>query len=121
MLLYEASQVVAKIQIDLDAEIRKINPKNYDQKYTDTKQKYYKYQKKLEVKRSKKQKNMREKSGSNSKQNASSNALNVDKNNSSDSFLGTKMVSETNGDGNKTKNENTKTESAIDEMTGESK
>ena len=28
LLLYESSQVVAKIQIDLDAEIRKINPKN---------------------------------------------------------------------------------------------
>ena len=49
----QASQVVTKIQIDLDGEIRKINSKNYDQKYTDTKQKYYKYQKKLEVKRSK--------------------------------------------------------------------
>ena len=41
LLLYEASQVVAKIQTDLVTEIRKINPKNYDQKYTDTKQKYY--------------------------------------------------------------------------------
>ena len=30
LLLYEASQVGAKIQIDLDAEIRNINPKNYD-------------------------------------------------------------------------------------------
>ena len=30
LLLYEANQVVAKIQIDLDGEIRKINPKNYD-------------------------------------------------------------------------------------------
>ena len=38
--LYEESQVVAKIQIDLDAKIRKINPKNYNQKYTDTKQKH---------------------------------------------------------------------------------
>ena len=54
MLLYESGQVVAKIQIDLDAETRKINPKNYDQKYTDTKQKYYKYRKKLKVKRLKK-------------------------------------------------------------------
>ena len=68
LLMYEASQVVAKIQIDLDAEIRKINPKNYDQKYRDTKQKCYKCRKKLEVKRSKKWKNVREKSGSNSKQ-----------------------------------------------------
>ena len=134
MLLYETSQVVAKFQIDLDAEIRKISRKNYD-----TKQKYYKYRKKLEVKRSKKWKNVREKSGSNSKQNASSNAPNVDKNSmllnvshknhsdccyvrenlkdSPDSFLGTKMVSEANVDSNKTKNENTKKESAIDEMT----
>ena len=54
LLRYESSQVVAKIQINLDAEIRKISPKNYDQRYTDTKQKYYKYQKKLEVKRLKK-------------------------------------------------------------------
>ena len=36
LLLYESSKVVAKIQIDLDAEIRKINPQNYDQKFTDT-------------------------------------------------------------------------------------
>ena len=28
LLLYVSSQVVAKVQIDLDAEIRKINPKN---------------------------------------------------------------------------------------------
>ena len=122
MLPYEASQVVSKIQIDLDAEIRKINPKNYDQKYTDTKQKYYKYRKKLEVKRSKKWKNVREKSGSNSKRNASSNPPNVDKDNmllnvshknhsdccyvrenlnvSPGSFLGTKMVSAANVDSN---------------------
>ena len=66
LLPYESSQVVAKIQINFDAEIRKISPKNYDQKYTDTKQKYYKYQKKLEVKRLKKWKNVREISGSNS-------------------------------------------------------
>ena len=39
-LLYEPSHIATKIQIDSDAEIRKINPKNYDQKYTDTKQKY---------------------------------------------------------------------------------
>ena len=139
LLLYEASQFVAKIQIDLDAEIRKINSTNYDQNYMGTKQKYYKYQKKLEAKRSKKWKNVREKLESNSKQNASSNAPNVDKNNmllnvahknhsdcfyvrenlkdSPDCFLGTKMVSQANADSNDTKNENTKTESAIDEMT----
>ena len=107
--------------------------------YTDTKQKYYKYQKKLEVKRSKKWKNVREKSGSNSKQNASSNDLNVDKGDmllnvshrnhsnccdvsenlkdSPDSFLGTNMVSETNVDSNSIQNEKTETESARDEMT----
>ena len=139
LLLYEASQFVAKIQIDLDAEIRKINSTNYDQNYMGTKQKYYKYRKKLEAKRSKKWKNVREKLESNSKQNASSNAPNVDKNNmllnvahknhsdccyvrenlkdSPDCFLGTKMVSQANADSNETKNENTKTESAIDEMT----
>ena len=93
----------------------------------------------MEVKRSKKWKNVREKSGSNSKQNASSNAPNVDQNNmllnvshknhsdccyvrenlkdSPNSFLETKMISKANVDSNKTKNENTKTESAIDEMT----
>ena len=37
LLLYGSSQIFAKIQIDLDAEIRRINPKNYDQKYTVTK------------------------------------------------------------------------------------
>ena len=36
---------------------------------------------------------------------------------SSDSFLGTKMVSKANVDSNKTKSENTKAESATDEMT----
>ena len=36
LLLQEANQVVTKVEIDLDAEIRKMNPKNYDQKYTDT-------------------------------------------------------------------------------------
>ena len=77
LLLYVSSQVVAKVQIDLDAEIRKINPKNYDQKYTDIKQKYYEDRKKLEVKRSTKWKNVREKSRSNSKQNASSDVANV--------------------------------------------
>ena len=138
LLLYEASQVVAKIQIDLDTEIRKINPNNYNQMYTDTKQKYYKYRKKLEVKRSKKWENVREKSGSNSKPSASSNASYVDKNDMlfnvshsnhsnccdvsenlkdrSDSFLGTNMVSETNVDSNSMQNEKTETESARDEM-----
>ena len=80
-MLYESSQVFAKIQIDLDAEIIKINPKNNDQRYTDSKQKYYKYRKKFKVKRSKKWKDFREKSRSNSKQNASTNAQNVDKDN----------------------------------------
>ena len=61
LLRYEVSQVVAKIQIDLDTEIRKINPNNYNQMYTVTKQKYYKYRQRLEVKRSKKWKNVREK------------------------------------------------------------
>ena len=101
-------------------------------------QKYYKYQKKLEVKRSKKWKNVREKSESNSKQNASSNAPNVGKDNmllnvshnndsdccdlkenlkdSLDSFLGTNMVSEANIDSNNIQNENTKMENAIDEI-----
>ena len=37
LLLYRSSQIFAKIQTDLDAEIRRINPKNYDQKYTVTK------------------------------------------------------------------------------------
>ena len=59
-----------KNPIDLYAETRKIDPKNYDQKYTDTEQKYYKYRKKLDVERSKKWKNVREKSGNSSKQNA---------------------------------------------------
>ena len=139
LLLHEASQVVAKIQIDLDAEIRKINPNNCNQMYTDTKQKYYKFRKKLEVKRSKKWKNVREKSGSNSKQNASSNASNVEKDDmllnvshsnhsnccdvsenlkdSPDSFLGTNMVSETNVDSNRIQNEKTETERSRNEMT----
>ena len=82
---------------------------------------------------------MREKSVSNSKQNASSNASNVDKDDmllnmshsnhsnccdvsenlkdSSDSFLGTNMVSETNVDSNSIENEKTETVSATDEMT----
>ena len=90
----------------------------------------------MEVKRSKKWKNVREKSGSYSKQNASSNAPNVDQNNmllnvshrnhsdcfyvrenlkdNPDNFLGTKMAGEANVDNNKTKNETTKMESAID-------
>ena len=37
LLLYGSSQIFSKIQIDLNAEIRRINSKNYDQKYTDTK------------------------------------------------------------------------------------
>ena len=126
--MYESSQVVAKIQIDVDAEIRKINPKNYDQKYTNTKQECYKYRKKLEDKRSTKWQNLREKTGSSSKQNTSSNAQNVDKDNvllnvshnndsdccdkkenlkyNSDSFLGTNKVSESvNVDSNNIQNE----------------
>ena len=92
----------------------------------------------MEVKRSEKWKNVREKSGSNSKQNASSNVpnaekdsmlLNVSHRNDSDccdvkeylkgnldSFLGTNTVSEANVDSNNIQNENTKTESAIDEI-----
>ena len=80
---------------------------------------------------------MREKSGSNSKER--SNAPNIDKDNmllnvsqnndsdccdakenlkdSPDNFLGTNMVSEANVDSNNIQNENTKTESAIDEAT----
>ena len=135
LLLYVSSQVVAKVQIDLDAEIRKINPKNYDQKYTDTKQKNYKYWKELEDKRSKKWKNVREKLVSNSKENASSNATNVDKDsvllnvshnnysdccdvkgNLKDSFLRTNMISEANVDSNNIQDENTRTESVIDKI-----
>ena len=33
LLRYEVSQVVAKIQIGLNTEIRKINPNNYNQMY----------------------------------------------------------------------------------------
>ena len=123
-IIYICIHIPIYIERDLDAEIRKTNPKNYDQKYTDTtKQKYYKYWKKLEVKRLMKWENVREKSGSNSKQNASSNApnaykdnmlLNVSHNNYSDhcddlkdspeSFRGTNMVSETNVDSNNIQN-----------------
>ena len=53
LLRYEVSQVLAKIQIGLNIEIRKINPNNYNQMYTVTKQKYYKYRQRLEAKRSK--------------------------------------------------------------------
>ena len=81
---------------------------------------------------------MREKSGNNSKQSASSNAWKVDKDNilldvshsnhsnccdvrenlkdNADSVLGTNMVSETKVDSNNVQNENTETESVIDEM-----
>ena len=139
LLLYEASQVVSKTQIDLDAEIRKINTKNYGQKYMDTKQKYCKYRKNLEVKRSKKWKNAREKLGNNSKHNASSNASNVDKDNmllnvshnnhsyccdlrqnlkdSPASFLRTNKISKTNVRSNNIQNKNTEKERARNEMT----
>ena len=92
----------------------------------------------MEVKRSKKWKNVREKSGNNSKQSASSNAWKVDKDNilldvshsnhsncsdvrenlkdNADSVLGTNMVSEAKVDSNNVQNENTETESVIDEI-----
>ena len=104
-----------------------------------TKQKYYKYRKKLVVKRSKKWKNVREKSRSNSKQNASSNTPNVGKDNlllnvshnnysdccdvkenlkeSPDSFLRTNMISEANVDSNNIQDKNTETDSVMDEVT----
>ena len=30
LLLYESSKVIAKSQVELDLEVRKIDPKNYD-------------------------------------------------------------------------------------------
>ena len=33
LLLYESSKVIAKIQVELDLEVRKIDPENYNRNY----------------------------------------------------------------------------------------
>ena len=43
LLLYESSKVIAKIQVELDLEVRKIDPENYDRNYEKLNAKYARF------------------------------------------------------------------------------
>ena len=54
LLIYESSKVIAKIQVELDLEVRKIDPENYDRNYEKLNAKHARFRKGLEERRGKK-------------------------------------------------------------------
>ena len=48
LLLYEPSKVIAKIQIELDLKVRKIDPENYNRNYKKLNAKHSRFRKGLE-------------------------------------------------------------------------
>ena len=54
LLLYESAKVIAKIQVELDLEVRKIDLKNYDRNYEKLNAKHARFRRGLEKRRGKK-------------------------------------------------------------------
>ena len=54
LLLYEPSKVIAKIQIELDIKVRKIDPENYNRNYKKLNAKHSRFRKGLEERRGRK-------------------------------------------------------------------
>ena len=54
LLLYESSKVIAKIQVELDLEVRKTDPENYDRIYEKLNAKHARFRRGLEERRGKK-------------------------------------------------------------------
>ena len=54
LFLYESSKVIAKIQVELDLEVRKIDPENQDRNYEKLNAKHARYRRGLEERRGKK-------------------------------------------------------------------
>ena len=54
LLLYESSKVIAKIQVELNLEVRKINPENYNRNYEKLNAKHAIFRRRLEERRGKK-------------------------------------------------------------------
>ena len=59
LLLYESNKVVAKMQIDLDQEIKRIDPRNYDKARRNLDNKHANYKRMLKNRRSKKWENVK--------------------------------------------------------------
>ena len=51
LLLYESSRVLAKILVEIDLEVRSINPENYDRIYEKLNTKHARFRKGLEKRR----------------------------------------------------------------------
>ena len=67
LLLYESSKVVAKIEVDLNKEIRELDPDSYEDKRMDMERKEEIYRKNFEKRRLKKWKNLTESNSTSSK------------------------------------------------------
>ena len=94
-MLYEAENVIAKIQVEIQAEVNDKNPEQFERKYAELEVQYSRFQRKLDQRRTKKWKKVKERNIRNHEKN---NILVSIGKKSSTSIIQSKLV-------NKTRNE----------------
>ena len=94
-MLYEAENVIAKIQVEIQAEVNEKNPEQFERKYAELEGQYSRFQRKLDQRRTKKWKKVKERNIRNHEKN---NILVSTGKKSSTSIIQSKLV-------NKTRNE----------------
>ena len=60
LLLYEAEKVIAKIQVEIQAEVNEKNPEKFERKYAELEGQHSRFQRKLDQRRRKKWKKAKE-------------------------------------------------------------
>ena len=94
-MLYEAENVIAKIQVEIQAEVNEKNPEQFERKYAELEGQHSRFQRKLDQRRTKKWKKVKERNIRNHEKN---NILVSTGKKSSTSIIQSKLV-------NKTRNE----------------
>ena len=61
LLLYEAEKVIAKIQVEIQAEVNEKNPEKFERKYAELEGQHSRFQRKLDQRRRKKWRKVKEK------------------------------------------------------------
>ena len=65
LLLYEAEKVIAKIQVEIQAEVNEKNPEKFKRKYAELEGQHSRFQRKLDQRRSKKWRKVKERNTKN--------------------------------------------------------
>ena len=69
LLLYEAEKVIAKIQVEIQAEVNEKNPEKFERKYAELEGQHSRFQRKLDQRRRKKWKKVKERNIKNHEKN----------------------------------------------------